>query len=131
MYYALMNRLFHLQISARPILRLFGKSAGVKPQLRVGEDERQLPRMLDDWELLCRLQSIRAALGPKVADEATRRAAVAMARTVQEFAEHRAKSATRRSHTAANLPNDAVAAGERTTVEEGCLDTFSRHEEIP
>jgi len=87
--------------------------------------------MLTDWELLRRLRQIRTALGPALADDATRRAAAAIARTVHEFAEHRATKMKRRGHAMANSSNDAAKAGERTTAEEGCLDTLSRHEEIP
>jgi hypothetical protein len=126
-----MNSFFRLQISARSIQRLFGKSAGVKPQLRVGEDERQLPRMLDDWELLRRLQTIRTGLGPALADEATRRAAAVIARAVLEFAEHRASKMKRRGHAMASSSNNAAQAGARITAEEGCLDPVSRHEKIP
>jgi hypothetical protein len=59
--------------------------------------------MLTDWELLRRLRSIRAAFGPALADRATDRAAVAIARVVHEFAVQRAAQAERRPKTVSDL----------------------------
>jgi hypothetical protein len=119
------------KIAARTIKSQSAKPDGVWPFHCVCGDERRSPQMLNERELLRRLRSIRAALGPALADEAVRRAAAAMARTVHEFAEHRTTKTKSGAGAAANLSNDAAKIGESPTAEAEGLRTVSRHEEIP
>jgi hypothetical protein len=108
-YTAAMKNFLAGPIGARRDQPPLAKGAGVKPPQCICHGASRPPQMLNERGLLRRLRSLRAAFGPAVADEAIRRAALAVAKAVHEFAEHRATQAKSRPSAAAVTPTDSQA----------------------